>query len=83
MNKHSLAYLSAPPHRLDHLTTPPLEAQARDILLKHGCTLQEGSNKCMIFFPEGTTRVEIFLRTMSPRYQITLPDGYELREVYD
>lgn len=36
-----------------------------------------------VFFPEGTTRAELFPRTMSTRYRIRLLDNYELREVYD
>jgi hypothetical protein len=50
---------------------------------KHGCTIEERPNKWIIFFPEGTTKTEIYPRTMQPRYRIVLPDGYELREACD
>jgi hypothetical protein len=83
MNEQSFTHIVAPTHPLHRLTTPPLEEEAKEAILKHGCKLEEHPNECTILFPEGTTRTEIFLRTMNPRYQIKLPDGYEFREVYD
>lgn len=83
MEKQDVPYLTAPTHQLHHLTTPPLEEEAKAVILRHGCTLKEGRNECIIYFPEGTTKTEILFRTMNARYQIKLPDGYELRETYD
>jgi hypothetical protein len=85
MSDQHLTYLTAPTLPLYQLTTPPLEKEAKEIILKHSCRIeeQESLEKCIIFFPEGTTKTEIFPRTTHPRYQIKLPDGYELRETYD
>ena len=78
-----LIYITAPTRPLSQLKTPPLTEEAKEVMLKHGCRLKENPNECIVFFPKGTTHTELFPRTMSPRYQIRLPDGYELREVYD
>jgi len=83
MNEQSLRHITAPTCPLHQLTTPPLEEKAKEIMLRHGCSVEEHPNECIIFFPAGTTKTEILLRTMNPRYRIKLPDGYELREVYD
>jgi hypothetical protein len=83
MSKQYLAHLTAPTYPLHQLTTPLLEEDAKEIILKHGCTIEKHPNKCIIFLPEGTTKTEIFLRTKHPRYRIVLPDKYELRETYD
>jgi len=56
---------------------------ARKIIVRHGCTLDENADECMVSFPEGTTRTEILPRMMTERYCITFPDNYELQEVYD
>ena len=84
MNEYDIAYLITTPHPLHNLTIPPIEdEEARKILLKHGCRMEEHTRECMISFPAGTTKIEIFLRNIHPRYRITLPDGYELHELYD
>jgi hypothetical protein len=72
-----------PPMLLHELTTPPFVEEARTILQKHGCTFKEYPEKCIIYFPEGTTRTEETLRTHSEHYRIQLPDGYILHESYD
>src|SRR5258708_20084158 len=78
-----LIYVTAPTRPLSQLKTPPLTEEAKEVMLKHGCRLEENPNECTVFFPEGTTRAELFPRTMRTRYRIRLPDSYELREVYD
>jgi hypothetical protein len=78
-----LTYITAPTRPLSQLKTPPLTEEAKEVMLKHGCRLEENPNECTVFFPGGTTRAELFPRTMSTRYRIILPDCYELREVYD
>lgn len=84
MSEHDFAHLKAPSRPLRQLTVPPIEDErGRKILLKHGCRIKEYPQECIIFFPEGTTKTEIFLRLTHPRYQIRFPDGFELREIYD
>jgi hypothetical protein len=78
-----LTYITAPTRPLSQLKTPPLKAEAKEVMLKHGCRLEENPNECIVFFPEGTTRAELFPRTMTERYHITFPDSYKLHEVYD
>jgi hypothetical protein len=84
MNEQNFDYPIAPTYPLHQLTTPFLEGEEpKEIIRKHGCRLEEHPNECIIFFPEGTTKTEIYPRTRQARYRIILPDGYELREVYD
>ena len=85
MSEQHLTDLTMPTYPLHQLTTLLLEEEAKEVLLKHGCTIEEHDypEECLIFFPEGTTKTEILLRLMLPRYRIKLPDGYELRETYD
>jgi hypothetical protein len=84
MDEQNCKYPIAPTYPLHQLTTFPFEVEeAKEIMRKHGCTLEERPDKCIIFFPEGTTKTEIYPRTMQSRYRIVLPDGYELREAYD
>ena len=83
MEKQNVTHISIPAQSLSQLKTPPLTEEAKEVMLQHGCRLKETPNECLVFFPEGTTRTELFPRTLSIRYQITLPDGYELREVHD
>jgi len=66
------------------IITPPgiLPAAAR-ALRAHHCRVEEYETCCEIFFPAGTTRKEVFPRTpMSERYDVTLPDGYSILEMY-
>lgn len=84
MNEYNLTNIVAKPHPLHQLTIPPIEVEeGKEALHKHGCRIEEHAQEWIIFFPEGTTRTEIFFRLTHPRYRITLPDGYELRETYD
>jgi hypothetical protein len=86
MSEYEITDLIASTRPLRQLTIPPIEEEeGREVLRKHGCSIEEDERlqQCIIFFPEGTTKTEIFLRLIHPRYRITLPDGYELRETYD
>jgi len=83
MNEQNPLHPLHPLHLLHLLKTPPLTEEAKDIMLRHGCTLEEYPNECIVSFPEGTTRTEIFPRMMTQRYHITLPDSYKLHENYD
>lgn len=84
MNEQNFTYPIAPTYPLHQLTTIPFEVEeAKEIMAKHGCIIEEHPHQYIIFFPEGTTRTEIYPRTMQPQYRIILPDGFELREMYD
>ena len=66
------------------VTTGPLRASARAILEQHGCKcLDQANGDCMTTFPPQTKCQEIWPRTLSERYRILLPDGLELRQVFD
>jgi len=43
----------------------------------------EDADHCVVTFPEGTKRAEIFPRMYNERHTITLPDGMQMREIYD
>jgi hypothetical protein len=85
MDSHCLKFTPiGPPMQLRQLTAPPLVEEAQTILHRHGCTFTEHSEGCVITrFPEGTTRTEETLRTLSEHYRIELPDGYILHESFD
>jgi hypothetical protein len=72
-----------PPTSLHQLKTPPMIDEAKKRMREHGCEVVENSDYCVVTFPEGTTRAEIFPRLYNERYQITLPDGFQIREMYD
>jgi hypothetical protein len=75
---------TAPTYPLYRLSTLPFEdGEAKEIMVKHGCRFEEHPDEWIVFFPEGTTKTEIYPRTMQSRYRIVFPDGYELREIYD
>ena len=83
MNEQNFVRATPPTRPLHQLKTPPLTEEAREIIVRHGCTLDENADECIVSFPEGTTRTEIFPRVMTERYRITFSDGYKLQEVYD
>jgi hypothetical protein len=84
MDEQNPNYPTAPTYPLSQLSSPLIEnEEAKTIMQKHGCSLEEHSDECIVYFPEGTTKTEIYPRTRYPRYHIVLPDGYELRETYD
>ena len=83
MDKEDFIYIGLPTQLLHQLKTPPLTEEAKEVMIKHGCMLEENPDECIVSFPEGTTRTEIFPRMMTERYHITLPNGYQLQQVYD
>ena len=83
MNEQNCVRATPPTRPLHQLKTPPLTEEAREIIVRHGCTLDENIDEGMMSFPEGTTRTELLPRMMTERYHITFPDGYKLQEVYD
>ena len=72
-----------PPTSLHQLKTPPMIDEAKKWMREHGCKVVENADYCVVIFPEGTMRAEIFPRLYNERYQITLPDGFQIREMYD
>lgn len=71
-------------HDLQTITLKRLIPEAGEILRLHGCTLcDKGCEMTSVIFPEGTHRQEIWPRTLNERYRIVLPDGQELRQVFD
>jgi hypothetical protein len=69
--------------KLEKLKTPPIFDEAKEIIKEHGCAIVEYADYCVVTFPEGTTRMEILPRLYNERYQITLPDGFQIRQMYD
>ncbi|MFL5692309.1 MAG: hypothetical protein ACJ795_10925 [Ktedonobacteraceae bacterium] len=68
---------------LHQLKTPPMIDEAKRMMRENGCTIVEYLDHCIVTFPQGTLRTESFPRLYNERYQITLPDGVQLREMYD
>ena len=73
----------ARPLPLRHLTTPPMIEEAKEMIKQHGCEIVEHADHCVVTFPEGTRRAEIFPRLYNERYTIMLPDGFQIREMFD
>ncbi|MFL5705219.1 MAG: hypothetical protein ACJ8AG_20650 [Ktedonobacteraceae bacterium] len=68
---------------LHQLKTPPMIDEAQKVIRRYGCEIVEYADHCIVTFPEGTIREEIFPRMYNARYTITLPDGVQMREMYD
>ena len=83
MSEQYLPHLIILAYPLRQLTAPLFEEQAKEIIRRHGCTIEEYQEGCTIFFPEGTTKTEILPRTICQWFWIKLPDGYKLYESYD
>lgn len=64
------------------ITLPNIYPEAKRYLERHGCTLKEEKGQVTLFYPEGTTKQEIYPRTMCKHYRILLPDGTGLWETY-
>jgi len=72
-----------PQSSLRQLRTPPVIDEAQKTMREHGCEIVEYAEHCVVTFPEGTMRMEIYPRLYNERYQITLPDGFQIREMYE
>ncbi len=68
---------------LRQLTTPPMIDAAKEIIRQHSCEVVEYPDHCMGTFPEGTIRTELLPRLRDERFEITLPDGFQLIELCD
>ena len=73
----------ARPLPLRQLTTPPLLEEAKEMIKQHGCEIVAHADYCVVTFPEGTRRAEIFPRLSHERYTLMLPDGFQIREMFD
>jgi len=72
-----------PPVPARQLKTAPIIDEVKKVMREHGCVVVEDGEHCAVIFPEGTMRREIFPRLYNERYSITLPDGFQMREMYD
>lgn len=72
-----------PPVPARQLKTPPMIDEAKKVLREHGCVIVEDGEHCVVTFPEATVRREVFPRLYNERYTIMLPDGFQIREMYD
>ena len=79
---HTLKGLTLPVP-LHQLKTPPIIDEAKKAMEEHGCEIVEYADHCVVTFPEGTMRAEIFPRMYNERHTITLPNGFQIREMYD
>ncbi len=70
------------PQTVTTLTTPPILPEALSMLSAH-CQVEDHGTYCLVHFPEGTIRQEIFPRAWNARYLISLLDGFKLREMFD
>jgi len=52
----------------------------RQVFEKHGVRLEVLPDRCILSFPEGTTRQIQYPTTQTDRYNIILPDSYTLYE---
>jgi hypothetical protein len=73
----------SPPTPVHQLKTPPIIDEAREEIREYGCEIVEYADHCVVTFPVGTLREEIFPRMYNERYTITLPNGVQMREMYD
>jgi len=64
-------------------TPPTLTAEAKIILTRHNCQIEEHPEGYLIHFPQGTTCARICRYGVTEHRQITLPDGYQLHDFYD
>jgi hypothetical protein len=64
-------------------TKPDLYPEAVALLIEHGCVVKQSPTYCEVTLPEGSTRKEILFRSVSERYKLVLPDGLEMKEVYN
>ena len=64
-------------------TKPDLYPEAVALLIEHGCVVKRSSTCCEVTLPEGSTRKEILFRSVSERYKLVLPDGLEMKEIYN
>jgi len=64
-------------------TPPTLTAEAKIILTRHNCQIEEHPEGYLIHFPQGTTCARIRRYGVTEHRQITLPDGYQLHDFYD
>ena len=74
----------APTLPITHITAFPIAVpEFRDLLIRQGCWMEEQTDRCIIHFPAGTTRTEIYPRSLSERFIIRFPSGTEVIESFE
>src|SRR5262245_31021891 len=72
---------------ISHLKTPPIDVEnaeeIKEILVRHGCTIQQYPDHDDITFPPNTRRWRGLTTGISERYTLQLPDSYLIYEIYD
>lgn len=62
---------------------PDLYPEAVALLIEHGCEVKTFPTYLEVTLPEGSTRKEIFFRSVLERYKLVLPGGLEMKKVYN
>jgi hypothetical protein len=62
---------------------PDLYPEAVALLIEHGCEVERLPACLEVTLPEGSTREEIFFCSVLERYKLVLPDGLEMKEIYN
>ena len=64
-------------------TPHDLKEEAKIILQRHNCQIEEHPEGYLIHFPQGTICTRIRRYGVTEHRQINLPDGYQLHDFYD
>ncbi|HVB23387.1 MAG TPA: hypothetical protein VNG51_15715 [Ktedonobacteraceae bacterium] len=76
-------YLKDVPQIITVIAVKEMVPEATEVMTKYGCTITFYDNYCEVQFPAGTTREEIIPRMLqSVRYNIVLPDGFSMMQVW-
>ncbi len=59
---------------------PELVESVCAVLQTHGVRVEREEKRCVLRFPQGTTKIELIPRVRETRYAVHLPDGYSLYE---
>lgn len=72
----------SPAQTIRQIKTTALDPHVRSMLTAYECTIVDEKGKgYTVILPEGTTRTELFPRTIEARFRIRLPGGLELRQI--
>jgi hypothetical protein len=81
-----LQWLSVMAEPISTLKIAPIDVnyagEIKLTLRKHGCLLEEQADHVLLTFPRGTTRKEVLPHSLQACFDIFLPDGFLIREVY-
>ncbi len=69
--------------QLSIITPREMVPEAEAFFVAHGCTITHHTTHAVVVFPIGTTRKEVPPRMpQSERFDVFLPDGYTVRQVF-